>query len=343
MSTNMDLSPLPHRLSRALAGLLRATQRFLFVAMLSMAAPAFGQEGSIAGAVVDASGASVAHARVTLTLDGSRADRETQSTETGDYRFTNVDSGEYRLTFAAEGFATKIVTGALRAGEAVTLLRTVLAVAAFSSEVNVTPAEGDIAEVQIKQAEKQRIVGLIPNYFVNYDRDAAPLNARQKFELSWKGFVDPTAFVATGVGAGIAQARNTNPGFGLGAQGYAKRYATTYAEFVTGRVIAKVVTPVVFRQDPRYFYQGTGTIRSRFIYATSRSVICRGDDKQPQLCYSSLAGRFAAAALTNLYLPPSDRNSTRVVFENAAIGIGGNAVGNLLQEFVIRKLTPKKQ
>jgi hypothetical protein len=111
---------------------------------------------------------------------------------------------------------------------------------------------------------------------------------------------------------------------------------------VTRRLIDKVMMPTVFEQDPRYFYKGTGTTRSRFCDALSRSVICRGDNKQPQLCYSSLISRFAAGALTNLYFPPADRNSSRVIFEDGAIGIGGNAVGNLLQEFIVRKLTRKK-
>jgi len=339
----MDLlSSLSHRASRARAGLRRSTPWALFVAILGIAVPAFCQDGSIAGTVVDASGAPVVRVRVTLTRDTGRVERETQSTGTGHYAFMDVAAGEYRLTFIADGFATRTVTGELRVGEAVTLPETVLAVAAFSSEVNVTPTETEIAEAQIKQAEKQRIGGIIPNYFASYDRDAAPLNARQKFELTWKGFVDPTAFMGVAIDAGISQVRNTNPGFGRGAQGYWKRYGTSYAEFVTERVIAKVVTPVVFKQDPRYFYQGTGSAKSRFGYAVSRSVICRGDNKQPQLCYSSLLGRLAAAGLTNVYLPPSDRDSARVIMENSVIGIGGNALGNLLQEFVIRKLTPKR-
>src|SRR5207247_5896588 len=96
--------------------------------------------------------------------------------------------------------------------------------------------------------------------------------------------------------------------------------------------------PTMFRQDPRYFYKGTGSTRSRAAYAVSRSVICRGDGRQPQVCYSSLLGRLAAGAITNLYLPPSDRNGTRAILDNAAFSIGGTAMGNLLQEFVAAKL-----
>jgi hypothetical protein len=314
--------------------------RFLvFVACLGIAAPALCQDSSIAGTIVDTTGAFVPHVAVTLSFDDGARERETESTDSGAFSFANVGPGHYRLSFAATGFAATVVRGELGAGQAATLSPVVLTVAGFDAEVNVTPSEAEVAEAQIKKAEHQRIVGFFPNFLVSYEPDAAPLNARQKFELSWKGFVDPTAFVSTAFEAGVAQATNSHPGFGGGAEGYGKRYAAAYAEFVTRRVVAKVVMPIAFSQDPRYFYRGEGTTRSRFAYAVSRSVMCRGDDKTPQVCYSSLLGRLAAGALTNLYLPASDRNSTGMVLENAAIGIGGNAVGNLLQEFVVRKLS----
>ncbi|HEX3704919.1 MAG TPA: carboxypeptidase-like regulatory domain-containing protein [Vicinamibacterales bacterium] len=314
----------------------------LFVACLGIATPALCEDGSIAGTVVDPTGAFVAHVTVTLSFDDGARERETESTDTGAFSFASVGPGPYRLSFAAAGFATTIIRGELVAGQAVTVSPVVLTVARFDTEVNVTPSEANVADAQIKAAEHQRVVGFFPNFLVSYERDAAPLNARQKFELSWKGFVDPAAFVSTAFEAGIAQATNSHAGFGRGAEGYGKRYASAYAEFVTRRVVAKVVMPIAFRQDPRYFYRGEGTTRSRFAYAVSRSVICRGDDKTPQVCYSSLLGRLAAGTLTNLYLPAPDRNSPGIVLENAALGIGGNAFGNLLQEFVVRKLSRRR-
>jgi hypothetical protein len=318
------------------------TRTLLFLALLGVAPPAFCQQGTITGTVVDTSGAFVAHAQIILSLRGRGPDRETQSTDAGDFSFSNVTPGPYQLTVRAEGFAVKVIEGDLQAGGTANLPKTALAVAAFNTEMSVTPDQAQIAEAQIKVEEKQRIIGIIPNYFVNYDADAAPLNTKQKFELTWKGFVDPAAFVGTAINAAIGQVRNTNPGFGRGGQGYAKRYGAAYADFVTGRIIDKVIMPTVFKQDPRYFYKGTGTARSRAFYAISRSVICRGDNRQAQVCYSSLISHFASASVTNLYYPPADRDSSRVVFENAVIGIGGHAVGNLVQEFIARKLTRKK-
>jgi len=323
-------------------GLRSGIRPLLLLAFLAMAAPAFCQQGTISGTVVDISGAFIAHAQVALLLDGRDRDRQTESTDEGEFSFSNVNPGRYRLSIAAEGFAVKVLTGDLGAGDHVSLPRIALAVATFSTQVNVTPAEADIAEAQVKAAEQQRIFGLLPNYFVTYDRDAVPLTAAQKFELTWKGFIDPAAFIGTGISAGIAHAQNLYEGFGRGTQGYAKRYGADYATFVTRRVLDKVVMPTIVKQDPRYFYKGAGTRRSRVFYAISRSVICRGDNKKAQVCYSSLISRFASGALTNLYFPPADRNSAGIVLEHAAIGIGGNAIGNLFQEFIARRLTRQR-
>jgi hypothetical protein len=341
-AANMVIRRLADLWTSWLTGLRSGTRALLVLASLAVAAPAFCQQGTISGTVVDASGAFVAHAQVALLLDGRDRDRQTESTDEGEFSFSNVDPGPYHLSIAAEGFAVNIITGDLGAGENVTLPRIALAVMTFSTQVNVTPGAADSAEAQVKVAEQQRILGLLPNYFVTYDPDAAPLTAKQKFELTWKGFIDPAAFIGTGISAGVAQAQNLYKGFGRGGQGYAKRYGADYAEFVTRRLIDKVVMPTIVKQDPRYFYKGTGTKRSRVFYAISRSVICRGDNKKAQFCYSSLVSRVGSGALTNLYFPPADRNPPGIVLEHAAIGIGGNAIGNLFQEFIARRLTRQK-
>jgi hypothetical protein len=302
-------------------------------------APAFGQDGTITGAIVDSSGAFVPQVNVTLSLDGRAPDRETQSTGGGEFSFSSVAPGWYHLSFAAPGFEVQTIAGELHAGETLNVPRIALGVATFTTEVNVSPTDAERAEAQIKVAEKQRLVGFVPNYFVNYDADAAPLSAKQKFELTRKTLFDPATFAINGVIAGIEQARNTRPGFGRGAEGYAKRYGAAYADSLTGALLARVVLPTIIKQDPRYFYKGAGTTRARVFYAISRSVVCRGDNKRDQVCYSRLISRLASGLLTNLYYPPADRNSNAVTLENAAIRFGGSALGNLFQEFIARKLT----
>jgi hypothetical protein len=165
------------------------------------------------------------------------------------------------------------------------------------------------------------------------------LSPKQKFELAWKTTVDPITFGLTGVIAGVEQATNAFGGYGQGAQGYAKRYAATYADSVASTFIGSAMLASIFKQDPRYFYKGSGSRRSRILYAIANSVICKGDNGHWQADYSSILGSLAAAGISNLYYSAKDRHDAALTFENTLIGIGSAAAANLLQEFVIRKLT----
>ena len=63
----------------------------------------------------------------------------------------------------------------------------------------------------------------------------------------------------TGAVAGMEQASNTFAGYGQGAQGYGKRFGANYADGFTDNMIGGAILPSLFKQDPRYFYKGTGT------------------------------------------------------------------------------------
>ena len=308
---------------------------------LVLAHLALCQQASITGTVVDATGASVAHVEIKLLLDGRAPDQTTHSSDDGEFSFSDVAPGPYRLSFIVKGFAPQTITGDLRAAQTLDLPPTALAVDKLITEVIVTQTQAEIAEAQIKAEEKQRLIGIAPNFFVTYDHNAVPLTVQQKAELTWKTLLDPYVFITNGIGAGIEQARNANKGFGQGAQGYGKRYGADYADFVIALGFDKFVMPALFKQDPRYFYKGTGTRNSRFWYAVSRSVICQGDNKQAQFCYSSIISRFGTGFLSNYYYPHADRDTTAQVIEGGAISIGASAAVNLFEEFLARKITPK--
>ena len=145
----------------------------------------------------------------------------------------------------------------------------------------------------------------------------------------------------TGATAGLQQADNTFSGYGQGAQGYGKALWSGYADNFIGTMLGGAILPAVFKQDPRYFYKGTGTTRSRILYAIANAVVCKGDNGHWQFDYSGIGGSLAAGGISNLYYPASSRDGVTLTFENTALGIGPEAAaGNLLQEFVIKKLTP---
>ena len=201
-----------------------------------------------------------------------------------------------------------------------------------------TPAQ--VADIQIREQEKQRVFGLIPNFYVSYDRDAVPLNPRQKFRLAWKTTADPMTVVGVAAVAGVEQATNTFDGYGQGAQGYFKRLGASYTDVVTGTFIGSAVLPSLLKQDPRYFYKGTGSTGSRVLYALASPVICKGDNMRWQPNYSNVAGAFASAGISYLYYPSSDRNGAGLLVQRSLIRLGEVAFEGVLQEFVVRRFTP---
>jgi hypothetical protein len=295
--------------------------------------------GSISGTVVDPSGAAVAGAWVTLTREDQSPSREVQAGDDGQFSFANIAPGPFQLTITATSFATKTFSGTLHPGEINIVPPIALTVATEITEVQVVVPRVEVAEAEIKVEEKQRVLGIIPNFYVSYIPDAAPLTPKQKFELAWRTSVDPVTFILTGAIAGIQQAQDNFGGYGQGAQGYGKRYGASYADLVTGTFIGSAILPSLLKQDPRYFYKGSGSTRSRILYALANSVICKGDNKRWQPNYSNVLGSLASGGISNLYYPGSERG-VELTFENAGIGIGATAAANLLQEFFIRKLTP---
>jgi len=296
--------------------------------------------GSMSGTIVDPSGAFVAGAHVELKTEDRSANQEVLSGDDGQFSFGNIPPGPFQLTIAAEGFAAQTLSGNLHEGEIYNPPRIALALATEKTEVQVVVPQVEVAEEQIKAEEKQRVLGFVPNFYVSYVPNAAPLNSKQKFELAWRTMVDPVTIVLTGAVAGVQQANDVFSGYGQGAQGYGKRYGADYADSVTNIFIGSAILPSLLKQDPRYFYKGSGSARSRIFYAIANSVICKGDSGRWQANYSNILGSLAAGGISNLYYPPQDRKGAGLTFENAAIEIGASAAANLFQEFVIRKLTP---
>ena len=296
--------------------------------------------GNISGTILDRTGAVSVGAKVRLTGDDPSLNRESVSGENGQFSFSGVPPGHFQLTVTSGGFANQAFSGELNSGQTYLVPPIVLAVAVAETEVRVAGDTVEVAETQIKQQEKQRVLAIIPNFYVSYLPDAAPLNAKQKFEIAWKVAKDPITFVGVGALAGFQQAGNDLPGYGQGMEGYAKRYGAAYANAFAGIFIGDALLPSLLKQDPRFFYKGTGSIRSRILYAAASSVMCKGDNKRWQPNYSGILGSLAVGGISNLYYQSGDRSSASLVFQNALIRLGQGSVGGIFQEFVVPKLTP---
>ena len=296
--------------------------------------------GSISGTVVDLTGAIIVGAQVRLTRGDQTRSQDRLTDDQGQFSFANIAPGSFELTISFTDLAPQVISGTVKPGEAYVVPQVEMVVATQTTQVTVSLTQVELAEVQIKEQEQQRVLGIIPNFYVTYAANPVPLTPKQKFELAWRSSVDPFTFVAVGAIAGIQQAGDGLSGYGQGAQGYAKRYGASYADVVIGTFIGSAALPSLWKQDPRYFYKGTGSKKSRTFYALASPFICKGDNGKWQPNYSYVIGNFAAAGIANFYYPANDRGAW-LVAETALVRLGENAIASVFQEFIVRKLTPK--
>lgn len=315
-------------------------------AFLLVAALAAGQQtsaagagtGGIIGAVVDPQDALIPGASIEVTGDNI-ANHTMKANEVGAFALNDLPAGAtLHITIKATGFggwhsdAVVLMPGEMRDLKTIKLIvaTTITEVAAASPE--------KVAVEQVQLAVHQRLFGILPNFYVAYDTRFVPLSPRLKFQLALRTSTDVATFLGAGFLAGIDQASDVAPHYEQGASGYGKRFGAAYAGATIDIVLGGAILPVLFHQDPRYFYKGTGSKKSRMLHAVSSPFVAKGDNGRWQMNISSIGGDLGASAMTNLYYPETDRGVGLVVkgFLEAS---GARIASSVLQEFVFRKLT----
>jgi hypothetical protein len=195
------------------------------------------------------------------------------------------------------------------------------------------------------EPEHKRIFWVIPNYRTYPTlSDYQPIAPRRKFKIAVEDSFDRGTVVMAAAFAGQRQISATTPAFGQGVAGYARYFATAYADLVIGDFMTEAIYPTLLRQDPRYFRRGTGTGWSRAAYAMGQIFWTHGDNGHGQFNFSEVAGNSTAVAISNAYYPGS--RTPGAATTNLAIQLGIDMAGNLLKEFwpdLAGKLSRKHQ
>jgi hypothetical protein len=295
--------------------------------------------GTVIGTILDQSGAVSMGTLIRLTPEHTSAYREVVSGNNGQFSFSNVPPGHFQLSVSSTGFGNQVYSGDLAPGQTFLAPPIVLSVAMVVTQVKAAGDPVEVATEEIKEQEHQRVLGVFPNFYVSYSPDAAPLTTKLKYQLAWKSTTDVITIGGVAFLAGIQQAGDQYPEFGQGAQGYAKRFGADYGDAFASTFLSGAVFPSLFKQDPRYFYRGTGSTKKRILYAISNSVWCRGDNGRWQVNYSNMAGAVSGAALASTYYP--SRNQGMNVLSNTLVRMGESSLAGVVQEFVLRKLTKR--
>jgi len=321
----------------------------VLIVCLSVATAAIGQQidapdaqkGIILGTAIDANGGAIPNAIIVLEDGTPKGQHMIAANDSGFFKFTDLEPGiTYHVRISAKGFADWTSPDiVLRPSQCLILTDSKLRVAEEVTSVDVRYSSVEVATEQVKIEERQRVFGIIPNFYVAYDQNAEPLTTKLKFKLALKVSTDPVTFIGVGGFAGIQQAANI-PNYVQGARGYGQRLGAGATDGFANIMIGGAILPSLLHQDPRYFYQGTGTNKSRALHALSSPFICRGDNGHLQPNYSSIGGDLATASLANAYYPTSSRG-VGMVFGNFLISTGQRVVSSLAQEFVLPRFTSK--
>jgi len=296
--------------------------------------------GSILGTVVDTSDDPIPGAKV--VLQGTAGEHRTTVTkDDGGFAFDQALAGiAYQITVTSEGFADWNSSITVEPGQNKTLPEIKLRILAVQRAVTVSYSSKEVATQQLKTEEQQRLLRFIPNMYVVYEPHAEPLTTGMKFHLAYKSLTNPFFFGRTAAWAGVQQARDDPSEWHQGAKGYSKRLGAGFADGVTGSLISNAILPSLLHQDPRYFYQGSGTKKSRALHAMLAPFVCKGDNGAWQPNYSQLGGSLIGYSISSAYYPSSDRNVGHV-FQTFGMDLGLHVFGSLAQEFILGKFTSR--
>jgi hypothetical protein len=304
--------------------------------LLQQSSSAPDTSGFVEGVITDVHGGLVPGAAITLEMKGHSTQRDTVSDAEGHFLFSKVGPGTYELLVTASELKTYLSPAfTVQAGEHATVPTIALAVASTNTTVDVSANSVEVAEEELKRETEQRIIGIVPNFYTSFIYDAAPLNTRQKFKLTFRAVTDPTAVVGPLVVAAIQQSRDTFPSWGNDdAASYGKRFAAAYGDELLSRTLSYAIFPAVFHQDPRYFYMGPSQkLSTRFWHAALAGLIVRGDNGRDQPNYSHMLGSASAGAISSVYHPASE-SAGKLAALNFGIGIAGHGVQALTREFI---------
>jgi hypothetical protein len=206
-----------------------------------------------------------------------------------------------------------------------------------AGQANGTPAstqqsQHDKAEEQLKEQEKQRVMGVMATFNTTTNKDAAPLSSGQKFKLFFKSATDPWPFLLAGAVAGIGQAQDSTPEWGQGAQGYAKRFGAGYSDYFIGNFFGNALLPSLWHEDPRYYQKGTGSATSRVLWAAASTVWCKRDSGKWGPNYANVVGNLIGTAIGRVYYPPANRTVSSTISDGFTVSAEG-IVGAEVIEF----------
>jgi len=303
--------------------------------------PVHSATATITGTVLDVNGDLVPGATVLLKDSSSDDRQQVTADDSAAFKFDSVKAGvPYEITVEVKGFSTWTSPSMVLEPSQFLILDDIH-LKMSAEETSVTVYGGSTEEIAVEQVhleEQQRVLGFIPNFYVAYDSaNTVPLSAKLKFKLAMRVARDPITILGVGFMSGIDQVAD-RPNYVQGAKGFGQRFGNNAAGGFSDILIGGAILPSLLQQDPRYFYQGTGSTRSRLAHAISAPFICRGDNGHRQINFSSIGGDIGTTALSMTWLPDSNRGGGLVAGQ-FGITTAERVFSAIAQEFILPRFT----
>ena len=203
-----------------------------------------------------------------------------------------------------------------------------------ATPVNVVPQQPARAVLpgEAGSTVDKRAYGVIPNYrTAELDAPFIALTNKQKLTIGFKDSTDWPPYITGGLFAGISQLNNSNPSFGQGLKGYAKRYAASVADQDIGNMMTESIMPILLHEDPRFFRKAHGSVKSRIFYAASRVVVTKGNSGNWQFNAAEFLGNGVVASIGNIYYP--DDKGFSATMQRMFTQIATDAISQVAKEF----------
>ena len=158
--------------------------------------------------------------------------------------------------------------------------------------------------------------------------------ARDKLIASLRDSISPFSIAGEIISAGYSQGVDSSPNYGRDFGAFGQRVGASVARGTSQDIFSEGVLAAVLHEDPRYYQLGSRqNFFKRVVYAGTRPVIGRTDSGRTTLNLSIIGGYLGAAALSQTYYPARNQGFDNVL-QTWGTGIGGNAIGDEVTEFL---------
>ncbi len=167
-----------------------------------------------------------------------------------------------------------------------------------------------------------------------------PQTQKERLHYYFKHMFSFESVVRSAAGSGINQALDIPHEWGQGAEGYGRRFASSYGNHIVQATVM-YGTSAVLHEDNRYFRSGLTGTGPRLKYALRSSFMARHDDGSMHFSISRIGSYAAAAAISRAWQPPSTIGPLHAV-DSYAIAVGVEVGFNVAREFVpfLHSLSP---